>query len=246
MPVFLYILISVIAVSLISLVGVAYFAFSAKALSKSMPWLVAFAAGALLGASFFDLVPESFEMLGAKASIYIVAGILLFLVFENVLHWHHAHHHDCEDCAQQATGYSILLGDGLHNFLDGILIASAFMLNIGTGIAVTIAVLLHEIPQEIGDFAVLVHSGFSKVRAVLFNLISALTAVLGGVLAYLSLQNIEKVVPYVVAIGAGGFLYIALVDLFAELKTSRYLSVRLGQVVTVVIGLVVLYVVQSQ
>lgn len=243
-PMLLYILISVVAVSLISLLGVVYFVFSERALNKWLPWLVAFAAGALLGASFFDLIPESFEMIGDKAPIYIVAGILLFLFFEEILHWHHSRRHDCEGCEnnkKKVVGYSILLGDGLHNFLDGVLIASAFMVDYQLGIATTIAVALHEIPQELGDFAVLVHSGFKKTQALFLNLASALTAVLGGVVAFFAFQSIESILPYAVAIGAGGLLYIALVDLVAELKESKYSWVRGMQMLVLLAGLIVLF-----
>lgn len=243
-PTLLYILVSVVIVSLISLLGVIYFVLSERALSKWLPWLVAFAAGALLGASFFDLIPESFEMIGDKAPIYIVGGILLFLFFEEIMHWHHSRHHDCEGCdnnKKKVVGYSILLGDGLHNFLDGVLIASAFMMDYQLGIATTIAVALHEIPQELGDFAVLVHSGFTKIQALFLNLASALLAVLGGVIAYFSFQSIENILPYIVAIGAGGLLYIALVDLVAGMKESKYSLVRVGQMFALLAGLVVLF-----
>ncbi len=241
---FIYVLGAVAITSLISLLGVLYFVFSKDVLTKLLPWLVAFAAGALLGTSFFDLIPESFAVLGERASIYIVIGIMVFLVFEQVLHWHHERYHQCADCNTKAVvGYSVLLGDSLHNFLDGILIASAFLTSIPIGISVTIAVILHEIPQELGDFAVLIHSGFNRTKALLFNFISALAALVGGVLGYFFLQKIEHIIPYVVAIGAGGLLYIALVDLFAELKTHKSFLVRFGQVVVVILGLLVLWLV---
>ncbi|OGB74029.1 hypothetical protein A2V68_01520 [candidate division Kazan bacterium RBG_13_50_9] len=241
-PILLYIIASVTVVSLISLLGVLYFILSPRWFDRALPWLVAFAAGALLGVSFFDLIPESFGYLDDKAPVYVVGGIVLFLLFEQVLHWHHEHRHDCEDCGSRKTvGYTVLLGDGLHNFLDGILLASAFLTNVGLGLAATVAVVLHEIPQELGDFAVLVHSGFSRYRALLFNFLSALTAVVGGLLAYFFLQKAEGVVPYIIAIGAGGFLYIALVDLVAELKGHQSLSVRLGQLAALIIGLLILF-----
>ena len=242
MTTLIYILLAVGAVSLVSLIGVLYFFFNEKLLGRLMPFLVAFAAGGLLGGSFFHLIPESFEAFdGSTASIYIIVGIVLFLLFEQTLHWHHTHGHDCEGCERDVTGYSMLLGDGLHNFLDGILIASAFMVNMPTGIALTIAILFHEIPQELGDFAVLIKNGFSRGRALLWNLVSALMAVIGGVGAFFFLGSFERVVPYVIAVGAGGFLYIALVDLFAELKVKKNWQVKFGELAALVLGLVVIY-----
>jgi len=242
MTTLIYILIAVGLVSLVSLIGVLYFFFNERLLLKLMPFLVAFAAGGLLGGSFFHLIPESFEAFGdSSASIYIIAGIILFLLFEQTLHWHHAHGTNCEDCQHDVTGYSILLGDGLHNFLDGILIASAFMVNVPTGIALTIAILLHEIPQELGDFAILIKSGFSRGRALLWNLISALMAVLGGIGAFFFLGTFEGVLPYIIAIGAGGFLYIALVDLFAELKASKNWQIKFGEIIALLLGLALIF-----
>jgi len=242
MTILIYILIAVLAVSLVSLIGVLYFFFNEKVLGRLMPFLVAFAAGGLLGGSFFHLIPESFEAFeGSSASIYIIIGIILFLLFEQVIHWHHEHGANCENCKHDVTGYSVLLGDGLHNFLDGILIASAFMVNVPTGIALTTAILFHEIPQELGDFAILIKSGFSRGQALFWNLISALTAVVGGVAAFYFLGSFEKAVPYIVAIGAGGFLYIALVDLFAELKASKSWPIKFGEIISLVLGLVVIY-----
>jgi len=242
----IYILVSLLLISLISLIGVLYFAFSEKVLNKSLPWLVAFAAGALLGVGLLDLIPEGLETLGETSLYYTAGGIILFLLFEQVLHWHHEHHHDCDECENhKVMGYSVLVGDAFHNFLDGVIVASAFLVSVPVGIATTTAMILHEIPQELGDFAVLIHSGFSKSRALWFNLLSALVAVIGGLVAYFSLQSIQQVVPYIIAIGAGGFIYIALVDLFAELKTGKYLLVRLMQVVVLILGIIAMLLVKA-
>ena len=243
MPVLGYIISAVLIVSLISLIGVVFFWVNQKLVDKVVPWLVAFAAGTLLAAAWFDLIPESSEKLSDLASVWVIVGILLFLLFEQVLHWHHEHRHDCDECTQRAkaVGYSVLLGDGLHNFLDGILIASAFMANIPVGVATTMAVLFHEIPQELGDFGVLLHSGFSRTKALYFNFISALTAVLGGLVAYFALNSIQNSIPYIVAIGAGGFLYIALADLFAELKGGKNIVLRFGQLIILIFGVLLIY-----
>lgn len=237
------ILVATLVVSGVSLVGVLYLVIKEKFVNKILPYLVAFAAGSLLAASLFDLIPESFEILGKNASVFVTVGILIFLLFEQILHWHHEQRHECGDCKGKVIGYMVLLGDGLHNFLDGIIIASAFLISVPTGISATLAVFLHEIPQELGDFAVLIHSGFKKEKALLYNFLSALTAILGGIMGYFFLKGVSGVVPYVVAIGAGGFLYIALVDLFAELKATKDLSTRVGQMIALILGLLVLYVV---
>jgi len=244
MPILGYIVFAVLGVSLISLTGAVFFWVSQKLVTKVVPWLVAFAAGTLLAAAWFDLIPESLTVLGEKAFIWVVAGILLFLLFEQVLHWHHEHRHECGECEKQpkkVIGYSVLLGDGLHNFLDGVLITSAFMANFSLGVTTTLAVLFHEIPQELGDFCVLLHSGLSRSRALIFNFISALTAVVGALVAYWALQRVEQLVPYAVAIGAGGFLYIALADLFAELKGGKNLGMRLAQLIVLIGGIILIH-----
>ncbi|MFH0905306.1 MAG: ZIP family metal transporter [bacterium] len=231
---------SVVLVSLISLVGAGWFVIGAKRVGRAMPLLVGFATGALLAAGMFDLLPESFAELGGKAPIYVVAGILLLLIFEQILHWHHEHRGDCENCHSRIVGYSVLLGDGLHNFLDGVLIASAFLADREVGIITTLAVILHEIPQELGDFAVLLKSGLKPSRALWFNFLSALAAVAGALIAYFALARVEAVTPYIVAIGAGGLLYIALVDLLSEMRThGESLGARLAQFAMVVMGLIV-------
>ena len=236
-------------ISAVSLIGALYFAFSEKALTRSLPWLVAFAAGALLGVGLLDLIPEGIAAIGNTTLYYTAAGIILFLLFEQVLHWHHEHHHDCDECEKtenkRVIGYSVLVGDAFHNFLDGVIIASAFLVSVPVGIATALAMILHEIPQELGDFAVLVHSGFSKSRALLWNLLSALVSVIGGLVAYFALQSIQQVIPYIIAIGAGGFIYIALVDLFAELKTGKYLLVRFGQVAVLILGIIAMLLVKA-
>jgi len=243
MPILGYIVFAVLVVSLISLIGVVFFWVNQKWVDKIVPWLVAFAAGTLLAAAWFDLIPESLAGLGESAFIWIVAGILLFLLFEQVLHWHHEHGHDCDECdhRHKAVGYAVLVGDGLHNFLDGVLIASAFMASFPVGVATTMAVMFHEIPQELGDFGVLLHSGFSRTKALYFNFISALAAVAGGLVAYFALNSVQNSIPYIVAIGAGGFLYIALTDLFAELKGGKNIMLRLGQMIVLIFGMLLIY-----
>jgi zinc and cadmium transporter len=231
-------------VSLISLVGAVYLLWQQKRVERWMPIMVGFATGALLAVSFFDLVPESFKLLGNNASPYILGGLLLFLFFEQVLHLHHEHREECEDCEpKRITGYSILLVDGMHNFLDGVLVASAFMASPALGVATTVAVIVHEIPQELGDYAVLVHSGFKSTRALGWNLISALVAIVGGLFAFYFLSSAEKLIPYFVGVGAGGLMYIALVDLLGEIRAHGKSSERWAQMLAMMVGLILVVVI---
>lgn len=237
----IYIIGALLGVSAISLIGLALLSMHQTIVNKLVPWLVAFAAGALLAVAFFDLLPESFEMLGVPvAPMWIVGGILIFLLLENLLCLRHAHHDKSEESHFHTTGYAVLVGDGLHNFLDGVLIASAFMVSIPVGISVTLAVVLHEIPQEVGDFAILLHSGFTRAKALWFNFLSALTALVGGLATFFALNAVESMVPYLIAIGGGGFLYIALVDIIGSFKHTGNLRINLGRMLAVVLGLVVI------
>lgn len=235
---------SLAVVGLVSLVGAVYLLLHKKLVAKLLPVLIGFATGALLAVSFFDLMPEGFELLGDSAPAYILGGLLLLLIFEQVLHLHHEHRADCDDCKpKQITGYAIVLIDGLHNFLDGILVASAYMASPTLGVATTIAVIAHEIPQELGDYAVLVNSGFAPVKALGLNLVSALMAMAGGVFGYFFLANAERLIPYFVSVGAGGLMYIALVDLLGEIRSHRQAHQRWVQLGAMLVGIVVLLVV---
>ncbi len=209
----LYIILATVIVSLISFVGII---FTQKHIKRFMHYFISFAAGTLIAVALFDLVPEAFEELEGKgihaeyALMFVAAGLVLFFLIERFIHWHHC---GKEDCHEKPAGMLILTGDFVHNFFDGLLIAGAFMLNWGAGMLTTLTVIIHEIPQEVGDFAVLIHSGYSKGRALLLNFLSALSAVIGGVLGYFMFESVEGIAPYAVLITAGGFLYIALSDI---------------------------------
>lgn len=214
----LYILLATIAISLISLVGIIV---SYKHIKKFLHYFVSFAAGTLIAASFFDLIPHALHETGDHfegAFLFVVAGILLFFLVERYIHWHHC---DKETCEGKPAGFLILTGDFVHNFLDGVLIAGAFMLNVPTGIVTSITVAIHEIPQEFGDFAVLVHSGFKKKKALTLNFLSALSAVLGGIIGFFMFDLVEGIAPFAVLITAGGFLYIALSDIVPSLHSRK-------------------------
>lgn len=188
--------------------------------------LVSFAVGVLLAAALLKLLPEASNALGPElAGAWLLGGVMLFFLLEKLALWRHEHHsHTTPPHVRRATspvGPMILLGDGLHNFIDGVLIAAAFLQDPSLGVATAVAVVLHEIPQEIGDFMVLVNAGYSRRRALLFNALSGTAAVVGGVLGYMMLRAAEAVVPYLLALAAASFLYIAVADLVPELHKAR-------------------------
>lgn len=242
---FFYALFSVIIVSLISLIGVFAFSIKEDKLRKFLLFFVAFAAGTLLAASFLHMIPESIEHLETEALFYVLVGILFFFLIESFIHWHHCLKEECGVYPKKSTGILNLIGDAIHNFTDGVIIAAAYLVGIPIGVSATIAVLFHEIPQEIGDFAVLLHSGFSKKKALLFNFISALTAVLGMLTGFFFLQSFHEYLPYIVALGAGGFIYIALADLFPEIHKEREFKKLILQSLSVILGVLVMLVLMS-
>jgi zinc and cadmium transporter len=239
----LYAIGSVVVVSLISLVGVLTIALSKKLLSKIVRFLVSFSAGALLGDAFLHLLPEVVEENGFTLSISlaILLGILIFFVLEKFVRWRHCHISDAttdEDDHKHPFVVMSLLGDSLHNFIDGIVIGASYLISIPVGIATTIAVAMHEIPQEIGDFGVLVHGGFSRKMALALNFLTALTA-LAGVFFILFLEGqAENAVPFFVALTAGGFIYIASADLIPELHKEVRVSRSLIELLAFVLGIV--------
>jgi zinc and cadmium transporter len=234
------IIIAVVSVSLISLIGVALFGVRRNLLNRFLIFLVAFAAGSFLATAFFDLIPESFELIGNLGLVYVLSGIIIFFVIESFIHWHH-HEEECVDCIQPYA-YINLVGDGLHNFLDGIIIAASFLLSIPTGIATTIAIGLHEIPQEFGDFAILVKGGMTKGQALLMNFVSGIFALLGGLLAFFFFSKIENFIPIVVSLAAGGFIYIAAADLFPQLHSQKKDYKRLFiQLISMLIGILLIW-----
>ncbi|UZE94081.1 MAG: ZIP family metal transporter [Candidatus Pacearchaeota archaeon] len=232
----LWILISVIIVSLIAFVGIFFLAFKEKFLKKILILFIALASGALLGGAFFHLIPESLELGIGKVSLYIIGGILIFFVLEKFLYWRHCHK---GKCPVHTFRYTILIGDALHNFIDGLIIAAAYLINIGLGITTTIAIILHEIPQEIGDFGVLVYGGFKKGRAMLYNFFSALTAILGALVGYFLSASIDT--TFLLPFAAGGFIYIAATDLIPELHKRIKISESLLQLIFILVGLALMW-----
>ncbi|MEQ1678009.1 MAG: ZIP family metal transporter, partial [Chitinophagaceae bacterium] len=199
---------------------------------------ISLAVGALLGDAFIHLIPETLEASPNTTitSTLIIAGILLFFILEKFLHWHH-HGEDSAEDQIHPMGKLVLFSDGIHNFIDGIIIGASFLVSIPVGIATTIAVILHEIPQEIGDFAVLIHSGYSKARALWLNFLSALVALLGLVFIFLINQTEQFVTLYFLPIAAGGFIYIAVADLIPELQKTKKVGHSTLQILAVILGI---------
>jgi zinc and cadmium transporter len=227
MSAILWIILATILVSLIAFVGVFTLAISHKVLEKILLSLVGLAAGTLIGGAFLHLIPEAFEEMGdvighdkahQTVMLMVIFGFVVFFILEKIL-WRHCHKDHCEI---HTFAYLNLVGDGVHNFIDGLIIAAGFLAGTEIGMVTTIAVAFHEIPQEIGDFGVLVHGGIKSTKALFYNFMTALMALAGGLLGYFLIPEIGNFEFYILPFAAGGFLYIAAADLIPELhKESR-------------------------
>lgn len=208
--------IATFVVSLVSFIGVVTLAFKEKLLNKIVMLLVGFSAGALIGGAFLHLIPEAFEK-GMNESIflYVILGFVAFYVLEKILHWRHCHKGKCD---VHVFTYLNLIGDSVHNFLDGLVIAASFVVDFKIGVVTTLAVVAHEIPQEFGDFGVLIYGGFGKSKALFYNFLTGLTAVIGAVAGFFLSSVIEESTVYLLPFTAGGFIYIAASDLMPELR----------------------------
>lgn len=218
MIVWAYSIVSVTIVSLISLIGVVTLSLKRNFLEKILLFLVSFAIGGLFGDAFIHLLPQAFKDLGANlvTSLYIILGIVIFFIVEKFIRWHHCHVPSHEHKWHPVVALN-LIGDGVHNFIDGLIIGATYCVSIPLGITTTLAVILHEIPQEIGDFGVLVHGGLTIKKALIFNFLSALTAVLGTILSLVIGPHLAGYTTALVPVTAGGFIYIAGSDLIPEL-----------------------------
>jgi zinc and cadmium transporter len=238
--IFLYILLAVIIVSLISIIGLVLLSLRTKTLHKITHLLVSFAAGSMIGGALLHILPESIdEIPGLTPFLLAILGILIFFMIEKVLHWRHCHE---EDCKTHNIAYLNLFGDAIHNFMDGVAIAGAFIVNIPTGIATTFAIMVHEIPQELGDFGILIHSGISKAKAICYNLLSAISAIIGAMLTYLFASYIEHLVIYLMPLVAGGFLYMAGTDLLPELHKEKKIKTSIIQLIFMLIGIALMWI----
>ena len=237
MSILLWILLITVIDGLLALTGAISFLLSKKFFSKTLIVLVAFSVGALLGGAFFHLIPEALKSLKLITTIILfVLGIFIFFMLEKLIHWRHCHD---ENCKTHPFSYLILYGDAMHNFIDGLLIASSFLISIPIGIVTSILVLAHELPQELGYFGVLVHGGFSRSKALFFNLLSQLTSVLGGLIGYYFIQAHNYAI-LLLPIAAGGFVYIAVQDLIPEILKEKDTMKRIINLLGIIAGLGVL------
>ncbi len=241
LTIWIYTLASILAISLISLIGIATLSLNLKKLKHFLIYLIAFSAGALFGDAFIHLLPEIIESSGftLTTSFFILLGIAIFFSLEKLVYWQHCHMPITKEHVHTFATMN-LVGDAFHNFIDGIIIGASYLINIPTGIATTLAVALHEIPQEIGDFGVLIHGGFTKKRALMVNFATALTAFLGAILALVATSYIAHVEYYLVPLAIGGFIYIAGSDLIPELHKNFGIRKSFFQVVSFIAGIAVM------
>lgn len=249
-----WIIVATFAGGILSAVVASLFALKAK--PAQVPMLVSYAVGALLGAAFIEVLPHAFyqsESIEATAAT-VLAGILAFFILEKLVLWRHCHVEECEahdpHVPQQQThnhndhgrsGLMILVGDTFHNFVDGVLIAAAFMADTQLGIVTSIAIIAHEVPQEVGDFLILLHSGYSKRSAMLLNMLASAAMVIGGVLAYFTLQVAEALVTPLLALAAASMLYVAVADLIPGLHRRPELAATAQQVLLIGLGIATIW-----
>ncbi|MBD3279629.1 MAG: ZIP family metal transporter [Candidatus Pacebacteria bacterium] len=235
----IYIIITSLLISFLSLVGLFTLSLKQAVLKKSLMLMVALSAGSLMGGVFFHLLPEALaELPQEQVFLALLGSFILFFLVEKILHWRHCHHSHCE---VHTFGYMNLLGDAVHNFIDGLVIAAAFMNSSNLGIVTSFAIAAHELPQEIGDFGVLLHAGFSRRQALGFNFLTALTALLGAISGYFLFTLAEDLIIYLLPFAAGGFLYIATVDLLPELRKELQVKKVVASLLTFMLGLAFMY-----
>ena len=265
MTTFSWIVAATLAGGVLSVAAAALFALSAKA--SYIPVLISYAVGALLGAAFIELLPQAIDMAGSveATAATVLGGILLFFVLEKLVLWRHCHLEQCEahDPTVGAQGHAhtpparndghdhgrsglmILIGDTFHNFVDGILVAAAFLASTELGVVTALAIIAHEVPQELGDFMILLHSGYSKRDALLFNMLSSAAMVVGGVLAYFALQTLQSWVPTLLGLAAASMLYVSVADLIPGLHRRPELKATAQQIVLIALGIATIWLVSE-
>jgi len=232
-------MISTFIISLISFIGIFTLTLKDKLLDKIVLLLVSLSAGALMGGAFLHLLPESVELCeGLDVFLFVLVGFALFFLIEKVLHWRHCHKGGCQ---VHTFTYMNLIGDSIHNFIDGLIMATSFVISIPLGMTTTMAIALHEIPQEIGDFGVLIYGGFTKKKALVLNFLTALTAVLGGLIGFFISNMVENVKLFILPFAAGGFLYIAASDLIPEIRKETSLKKSMIYFGIFILGIFIMY-----
>ncbi len=241
MPTTILIILSVILVSLISFIGLFALSINSKKIKRFLIYFISFSVGALLGDVFIHLIPELIEKnsFNLSTSIYILSGIGIFFILEKFIHWQHCHGNITNNHIHPFA-YTNLIGDALHNFIDGTIIAASYFVSIQVGIATTIAVVLHEIPQEIGDFGVLIHGGFTKAKALALNFLSAIASIAGAILTIIMNKTTQNIELILIPITIGGFIYIAGSDLIPELHKETGIKKSIIQLISLILGALVM------
>lgn len=236
--VWLYTLVSVSIVSLISLIGVFTLSMKKENLERILIYLVSLSTGTLLGDAFIHLIPDAYEQNTGKVSValYILSGILIFFILEKYVHWRHCHQIASKDHPHPFS-YVILLGDSAHNFIDGLIIAASYLVSLPIGIATTIAVVFHEIPHEIGNFGSLIYGGIAREKALLYNFLTSLMAILGAIIVLLISVDTVSITKFLIPFAAGGFIYIASADLIPELHKETAPQKSAGQLAMFIFGI---------
>jgi len=240
----LYAIVSTVIISLVSLVGIITLTLKKHSIHEIVSILVSLAVGAFLGDVFFHILPESYATIGQGllVPILVLGGLVAFLFLEKIIRWRHCHHETSQTHTHPLVTMN-LVGDGVHNLLDGIAVAASYLISIPVGVATSLAVLLHEIPQEISDFGVLVHGGLSVKKALWLNLLSATTAIIGTIVTLIVGPSLTNLTPYLLPIIAGGFLYIATSDLIPALHEKacdQSLKDSMGQIVAIIFGIAIM------
>ncbi len=240
MSVLAYILLFTLIGSVVSLIGGVLLLLKEKFALKISHYLTAFAAGALLATAFFDLLPESME-LGGEVNVFLwtLLGILAFFLLERFIHHHHSHGKNLDE--KKAVVPLVILGDTMHNFTDGVAIAATFLISVPLGIVTALAVAAHEIPQEIGDFGLLLNKGIKRGKVLLINLYSSLAAMAGAILTYIYKDSLEGFLPLILSVTAGFFIYIALANLIPEIHHKENQKVAFWESVMLFVGVLVVY-----
>lgn len=235
------IILSTFLISLLAFVG-ALFLIKKKLIEKISLFLISLSAGALMGGAFLHLIPETLERSNdSNIFIYVLVGFSLFFAVEKILHWRHCHD---EKCKLHTFAYMNLVGESVHNFIDGLIIAASFVVDINLGIITTFAIALHEIPQEIGDIGVLIYGGFKKSKALILNFIVALTVVLGGIMGYYLIDYVNAAALFLLPFAAGGFIYISASDLIPEIRKEKSLPKSLIIFSVFLVGIIIMHMVK--
>ena len=236
--IFVWILGATIVTSLISLIGIFTLLLKDRFLEKILLVLIGLSAGALLGGAFLHLIPEAVKNISIElVSTWVIIGFGLFFLIERLLHWHHCHKGDCDAHRLHKMN---LVGDGVHNLIDGAIIAISFLVNVPFGIITTLAIIAHEVPQEISDFGVLVYGGFSKMKALFYNFVSATLAIVGALLGFFLSSTVSGLIPYILSFAAGGFIYIAATDLVPEMHKESDFKKTLWSFILFIVGILLM------